>query len=249
MKRKIILEIEQLRERLESALSCRKKINREMAKINVEILKLKKLVHSRNDWPADEFKGLEKDAERLTIRNIELKELYQTVKKDIKSMEERLSGLYSSLLEISGSEIYPYEILKMLEKQSELKWDIQWIISSEGSKIGYAFVNEKDEAYGKRMVADYSIADLSVDVENSNNRKVVYASMKFDPEAVIESWDWMDFYLYATAGLWKNKELKDIYDSFLERDIDFAEYLCFAIREELMKTDEEILDEIAGKQN
>jgi len=60
MKRKIILEIEQLRERLESALSCRKKINREMAKINVEILKLKKLVHSRNDWPADEFAGLER---------------------------------------------------------------------------------------------------------------------------------------------------------------------------------------------
>ena len=247
MKKDVLIEIEQLRARLETAFASRKKVEKEKSKVKTQIVKLQKLVHSRDDWSKEEYEKLEKDAEELIVRDIELKQMHTAIDKDIKSMEERFESLYRSLSMLVGDKIYPYEVLRMLQNKTSLKWKIQWITSSANVKIGYAFVNEKDESYGKPIVAECSIGDLSVDVDNSENRKVVYASMQYDPEDVLQCWDWLDFYLFTTQGVWRSSSLKGFYEDFWYRDTDFAECVCDIIREDLMKTPEEILNSITEK--
>ena len=34
------------------------------------------------------------------------------------------------------------------------------------------FINEKDEDFGKQIFADFSLADKSVDITNTNNKKM-----------------------------------------------------------------------------
>ena len=247
MKRKILKDMENLRDELEAMHHTKKRIRIEKIKINSELLKLKKLITSREDWSSEELAEFDKTADMLTTRAEELKSLHQAVELDIKAKESKFNSLTQLFDGIEGTEIYPFEILKMLEKKTRKNWRLEWISSYEGIKIGYAFVCEDDEAYDKQIIANYSLGDQTVDIENSESRKVVYADPRYDANDVMQSWDWMEFYLYAVVGIWKNDIRKDFYHTFIERDYDFAEALCDLIRENVMKTDEEKFYDIFDK--
>ena len=239
--------MEELREALEADHHMKKKIRIEKIKINSEALKLNKLIASRDDWSESEKAEFDKTAEMLNERVEELKGLYNAVTLDIKAKEQKFTLLSDSFCKLDGTQIYPYEVLRMLNKDLNGEWSVEWIKSHGGIVLGYAFVREDDERFKKSIVADFSISNNTINVQNSASRKVVYANLKYDANDVLKSWDWMDFYIYAVIGLWKNDEMKQLFDDFIARDYDFAECVCLLIRENFMRTDEEVLNEIIGK--
>ena len=244
MKRKILKAMEDVREELELEHQTKKRIRIEKIKINSELLKLKKLISSKEDWSEEECVEFDKIADSLSERVEELKGLHEATCLDIKAKEIKFNALIEKFDSLNGTEIFPFEVLKMLEKDSKKSWRMEWIHSYEGNKIGYAFVREDDQSFEKNIIADYSLADSTIYIDNSASRKVVYADLKYDANDVMQSWDWMEFYLYAVVGIWKNDIRKEFYQSFIERDYDFAENVCALIRQNFMKTDEEIFDEI-----
>lgn len=184
-----------------------------------------------------EVNGLKALSNVKEARIKELTDANETLDVRLDNIRTQICEKCGFLFETLGAHVYHMEVRRICERKLGGKWNMQWIKSWNGNNVGIAFVNEKDPNFNKEIHADISLANETVDIENTDTLKVMFTDVCSEPQAIYLSWNWLELYVYAKTGFYFDDYMINHFDTFLERDEDFAEFICRAVRDEVERTE------------
>ena len=180
------------------------------------------------DETAEQKSTLVSITDRIETLNGFLKDLDAKIYNTQVAMCEKCDLMFNSL----EAAVYHMEIKNALKRRTGKDWNVQWVHSWDGPKVGLAFLREDDPSFEKQLHADVSLGSLAVDIENTDSRKIVFTDMQSDPQAVYLTWNWLEFYVYHKYGFFFDEIMASHYEAFIERDEDFAEFVADLVRKE-----------------
>lgn len=242
--KKLLDAIESVYEDLHQAEIEQKLIKKELRSLRKEKIQNSKLIKQCGN--EQELVILEKDRDSLDTRRATWTEYLIDVEAKIDRLRTKICEKCDMLFNTLEANIYPFEMLKTIERRTGRSWNVRWIKSWNGVNVGVAFVREDDENFDKTIYADTSLIDMSVDIENTDSRKVVFTDMVLPVESVYVNWNWLEYYVYSKTGFFFNEVMQQHFDAFNERDPDFAEFVISEIREEI---DRETIDDFIKEKN